>query len=261
MSLLGMLVGNGAGGSAAAPASLPPVPASTEVAAHTRAKPTGRKPLPDKLPRVDVEVLPPEVQQEGPDAFERIGEEVTETVERRPASLVVVRTREPEVRAPRGATAPPRPRSSRHRRPSCRSSGRSPGRAARRHDRSPMAGPPAAAQARAHLRPRGPRACPLDDLRVARGTRWAGRPLVEAMWADARGAPYLCTDATGVLVQAREQCRRGHFWVLVAPERHVLFAYSPSTTAPPSTACSRATRVTWSPTRTPSSTTCTSAAP
>jgi transposase len=51
-------------------------------------------------------------------------------------------------------------------------------------------------------------------------------PLVEAMWADARGAPYLCTDATGVLVQARERCRRGHFWVVIAPERHVLFAYT-----------------------------------
>ena len=52
------------------------------------------------------------------------------------------------------------------------------------------------------------------------------KPLVDAMWADARGAPYLCTDATGVLVQARERCRRGHFWVVIAPERHVLFAYT-----------------------------------
>jgi hypothetical protein len=52
------------------------------------------------------------------------------------------------------------------------------------------------------------------------------RPLVDAMFADARGAPYLCTDATGVLVQAKEKCRLGHFWVLVAPERHVLYRYS-----------------------------------
>ena len=41
--------------------------------------------------------------------------------------------------------------------------------------------------------------------------------------AGTRRAPYLCTDATGVLVQARERCRRGHFWVVIAPERHVLF--------------------------------------
>src|SRR5262249_25073611 len=32
---------------------------------------------------------------------------------------------------------------------------------------------------------------------------------------------------TGVLVQAKEKCRTGHFWVLVAPERHVLYGYSP----------------------------------
>ena len=52
------------------------------------------------------------------------------------------------------------------------------------------------------------------------------RPLVDAMFADARGAPYLCTDATGVLVQAKEKCRVGHFWVLVAPGKHVLYRYS-----------------------------------
>jgi hypothetical protein len=38
----------------------------------------------------------------------------------------------------------------------------------------------------------------------------------------------LCADATGVLVQAPEQCRRGHFWVVVAPKRHVLFEYTRS---------------------------------
>jgi transposase len=53
-------------------------------------------------------------------------------------------------------------------------------------------------------------------------------PLTQAMWVDARSAPYLCTDATGVLVQAPQQCSRGHFWVLVAPGRHVLFAFSES---------------------------------
>ncbi|HKI63763.1 MAG TPA: IS66 family transposase, partial [Burkholderiales bacterium] len=51
-------------------------------------------------------------------------------------------------------------------------------------------------------------------------------PLIEAMRIDARAAPYLCVDATGVLVQAPEQCSRGHFWVLVVPERHVIFSFS-----------------------------------
>ena len=38
------------------------------------------------------------------------------------------------------------------------------------------------------------------------------------MFADALREPYLSvSDATGVLVLAKEQCRHGHFWVLVAP--------------------------------------------
>jgi hypothetical protein len=48
------------------------------------------------------------------------------------------------------------------------------------------------------------------------------RPLLDAMCADALRQPVLYTDATGVLGQALERCRTGHFWVLVAPERHVL---------------------------------------
>jgi hypothetical protein len=41
-------------------------------------------------PGVEVELLPDDVQRERLDAFERIGQDVSETVERRPASLVVV---------------------------------------------------------------------------------------------------------------------------------------------------------------------------
>ena len=51
--------------------------------------------------------------------------------------------------------------------------------------------------------------------------------LLEAMWKDAFEAPYLCIDATGVLVQDREKCRNAHFFVVASPERHVLFGYSP----------------------------------
>ena len=46
------------------------------------------------------------------------------------------------------------------------------------------------------------------------------------MLVDAFGEPYLCVDATGVLVLAKEKCRHGQFWVLVAPEKHVLYGYS-----------------------------------
>jgi len=91
LAVLATLLSEEARGTAPAP------PAELEtVREHTRQKPTGRKPLPEKLPRVEIEVLPPEVQQEGLAAFEKIGEDVAETVERRPASLVVVRSRRPK---------------------------------------------------------------------------------------------------------------------------------------------------------------------
>lgn len=53
--------------------------------------------------------------------------------------------------------------------------------------------------------------------------RW----VVDAMWQHAREhAAWLAIDATGVLVQAAEQCRRGHFWVVIAERDHVLFRYT-----------------------------------
>jgi hypothetical protein len=73
-----------------------------------------------------------------------------------------------------------------------------------------------------------------DGVEIARSTMcsWHGQlapmvePLVAAMREDAFRSPYLCTDATGVLVQAKNKCRRGHFWVLVVPGKHVLFEYT-----------------------------------
>jgi transposase len=49
-----------------------------------------RKALPETLPRVPIEIVPPEVQREGLDAFELIGTDLREVLERRPASSVVV---------------------------------------------------------------------------------------------------------------------------------------------------------------------------
>jgi transposase len=57
----------------------------------------------------------------------------------------------------------------------------------------------------------------------ARGARRAAHPGDEDRCVQ---SPYLCTDATGVLVQAPERCKTGHFWVLVAPDKHVLFEFS-----------------------------------
>ena len=192
----------------------------------------GRRTLPEALPRVEIEVLPPEVIQEGLERFERIGQEVSEVVERRPASLVVARIVRPKfVRkgeaTPCDADAPEV----------------SPVLIAETPERPierGLAGPgllattivlrwqdhlPVNRQEAIHAR---------EGLPLARSTicSWHQQladlvePLVEAMFADAFKSPYVCVDATGVLVQAKEQCQRSHFWVLVAPERHVLYRYS-----------------------------------
>lgn len=50
--------------------------------------------------------------------------------------------------------------------------------------------------------------------------------ITKAMWDDARAnARYVIVDATGVLVQAKRECKRGSFYVGVVPGEHVLFRY------------------------------------
>jgi transposase len=73
-----------AGATAAPPAPAPP----QIVASHTRRAPT-RKPLPEHLPRVQIEIVPPEVER-APDAFDLIGTESRCVLERRPAATVVL---------------------------------------------------------------------------------------------------------------------------------------------------------------------------
>lgn len=198
---------------------------TSPVREHERRSP-GRRPLPEHLPRVEIEILPPEVQQAGLDAFKRIGQEVQEVLERRPASMVVVRLvrpkfiRKDELDALETrvvvAEAPERP-----------------------IDRG-LAGPGMLAMTVVHrwqdMQPlnRLESIYARDGLDIARSTLcgWHEQladivePVVDAMQRDAFEQPYLCTDATGVLVQAKEQCQRAHFWVLVAPERHVLSRFS-----------------------------------
>ena len=194
------------------------------VAEHTRRKPV-RKPLPADLPRVEIEIVPPEVERE-PEAFECIGQETREVLERRPSSVVAVkvvykkfvrkeRERGAETEVLVGETVEL---------PIARGSA-GPGFLAdtivkRWQDHQPL------------NRQEGIFA--REGVELSRSTlcTWHGelaelaRPLVEAMFLDALTVVYLCIDATGVLVLAKERCRNGHFWVLVAPERHVLFRYS-----------------------------------
>ncbi len=196
------------------------------VRAHERAKPTGRQPLPEHLPRVEIEVLPEEVKREGLDAFERIGEETSELIERRPASLVVVRTIRPKfVRRDRERGGETRVHTAELPELPIERGLAGPGMLAdtivrRWQDHLPL-----------H---RLERIYAREGLELARQTicgwhlelRELVAPVVDAMWTDARAAPYLCTDATGVKVQAKGACRNGHFFVVVAPERSVLFAYA-----------------------------------
>src|SRR5262249_56844220 len=71
-------------------ADAPHAPPVQPIRAHARRPPTGRTPRPDHLPRVKIELVPLDVQRQGLDQFERIGAEVSEVIERRPASAVVV---------------------------------------------------------------------------------------------------------------------------------------------------------------------------
>ena len=195
------------------------------VSAHSRQKPV-RKPFPEHLPRVSVEVLPPEVEREGLDAFTVIGVDKREVIARRPASLVVVEVvkkkfvrkseagalrtevlvaETPELPIARGTAGPGLLADSIVK---------------RWQDHQPLNRQESIYQ--------------RDGIELSRSTlcTWHAqlaelvRPLTEAMHADALTQPYVCTDATGVLVQYPGRCKSGHFWVLVAPKRHVLFQFS-----------------------------------
>lgn len=224
LAILGMAMA-GAGSSSEAEVAAAAVEEQL-VKEHTRRKPV-RKPLPAELPRVVIEFVPPEVERE-PDAFECIGSETREVLERRPAATVAVKlvykkfARKDRDRDAATLVLTPETVELPIERGSA-----GPGFLAdtivrRWQDHQPL------------NRLEG--IYGREGLDLSRSTlcTWHGelaelaRPLYEAMFADALTAPYLCTDATGVLVLAKERCRNGHFWVLVAPEKHVLFQYSQS---------------------------------
>lgn len=202
-------------------------PAATreeKVREHTRKKPTGRKPLPEHLPQVEIEVLPEEVKRAGLDAFERIGEERSEVLERRPASLMKVCVVRPKfvpkskAETTKVEIAPPIelpiPRG--------------------------MAGPGLLAETvvrrfEDHL--------PLhrqegifgrDGVNLARSTicGWheaMAKPcmlLVKAMHGESLRQSVLLTDSTSVPVLALVKCRYGHYRVVISPALHVTFHYS-----------------------------------
>lgn len=227
IEVLGMLLGR-----KDVPDPETPVPTSASAAAKAESraaaekKPTGRRSPPEHLPRVKIEIVPPEVQKKGLDAFLRIGEDICETIERRPSSLVVVKTIRgkyvPKDRDRLGETevlqaAPPDLPIER----GLAGPGLIADTIVRRWDDHQ----PLHRMERIYCR---------EGLELSRSTicGWhaavaaLAAPLIAAMWKDAKTAPYLCTDATGVLVLEKEKCQHAHFWVVAVPDRHVLFAYS-----------------------------------
>ena len=180
----------------------------------------------EQAPVVEIVLEPPERKLPGGELLEKIEDEVSEHFEYRPASIVRVRVVRPKYR--RSTSAP----------------GQSPIAIAELPERPiprSIAGPGLIAHVitqkfadhiplhrqqeifkrqGVHL-PRSTLANLVQGGAALLGT------ITEAMWQDAREhAAWLAVDATGVLVLAAEQCRRGHFWVVVAENGHVLFRYT-----------------------------------
>jgi transposase len=181
----------------------------------------------EKAPVETIVLEPPERQLPGGELLVKIGEEVSEHFDYRPSSVVRVRVVRPKYRAPTtsGKTSPvliaelperPIPRSV-----------AGPGLIAhvitqKFADHQPLNRQQEIFKRHGVHLPRST----LANL-VEGGTSLL-RCIVDAMWRDAlESAAWLAVDATGVLVLAAEQCRRGHFWVVVAERHHVLFRYTP----------------------------------
>ena len=197
-------------------------------------EPHGRRDLSlEDLPVETIVLEPPERLVQGGEALVKIGEEVAEHIDRRPASLVRVRVVRPKYKMPEPAVAEAGAPSS--------STAIVVAPLPERPIPRGIAGPGLLAHVLVskyadHLPlHRQERIFRREGLRLARSTLCGfvqgsvallGR-IVDAMWEDARtNARWVCIDATGVLVLAKEQCRRNHFWVVVAERSHVLFRFT-----------------------------------
>lgn len=218
-------------------------------------KPHGRRDLSlEDLPVEKITLEPPERLLPGGEALVKIGEEVSEHLDRRPASLVRVQVIRPKYKVPEAVAVA-----------------------------APEAGVPEATPAASGaapvaevVEPAKPGAIVIADLPerpIPRGIAGPGllahvlvskfadhlplhrqekifrreglhlprstlcgfvqgsvvllNRIVDAMWEDAKtNARWICIDATGVLVFAKEKCSRNHFWVMVAERDHALFRYT-----------------------------------
>jgi transposase len=192
----------------------------------------GRRDLSKEQAPVETIVLePPERSLPGGDLLIKIGEEISEHFDYRPSSIVRVRVVRPKYRAPTGAQAaevpkgPPIVIAELPERPIPRSVA---GAGLIAHvitqkfaDHLPLHRQQVIFKRHGVHLPRST----LANL-VQGGALLLVR-IVDAMWNHAREhASWIAVDATGVLVLASEQCRRGHFWVVIAERDHVLFRYT-----------------------------------
>lgn len=213
-----------------------------------RASPHGRRKLSlEDLPLRRIVLEPAERFAPGGELLAKIGEEVTRLIDRQPASIVVLEVVRPKYKTP-DATLPSAALDAsvapRHGAPL----GRAP-----IPERIVIAEMPDRAIPRAMAEPgllahilvsKFADHIPLhrqevifkrEGFRIARSTlgEWveASTTLLghvfDAMWKDAKeNASYSIVDATGVLVQAKDECKRAHFYVVVVPQEHVLFRFT-----------------------------------
>jgi len=206
-----------------------------------KARPHGRQKLPEHFPEHRIELVPAEVDGHE-DAFKRIGEEVSTTLEYCPSSMVrvvVVRGKYIPIEQVGGAA-------SSDEEPDAKTRvliAEVPDKAIERG----LAGPGMLAHVLIskycdHLPlHRQERIFARAGLNLKRSTMcgWLAATtellgvVVEAMWEDALAtSSYIATDATGVLVRKPKgeahdkKCHYGHFWVAIAESRHVLFEYT-----------------------------------
>jgi len=195
-----------------------------------RRKGHGRRDFDRENAPIETIVLePPERRLPGGEQLVRIGEEVSEHFDYRPANIVRVRVVRPKYRKPTSntdsAVTSPILIAELPERPIPRSVA-GPGLIAhvitqKYADHAPLHRQQEIFKRQGVHLPRST----LANL-VQGGTSLL-RCVVDAMWQHAReNATWLAIDATGVLVLAAEQCRRGHFWVVIAQRDHVLFRYT-----------------------------------
>lgn len=181
----------------------------------------GRRPIPESLPIVEIRVELPVGERVGMD---EIGQETSDTVEWRRGGYVRVRVVRPKyadlANAERGVACAEAPR-----RPYPRALF-GPALMARilfgkYGEHMPLAGLERSFAREDYEIPRS-RMCGVVEGVCENGLA----RIVAAMIEDSKAAHAIATDATGILVQAKDKCRRGHVFVAIADRDHVVFHFA-----------------------------------